>query len=208
MIDTSEAGRFYFLLPLIPDVYSPAIRIFRGVIRPCYVIPARLGVGSVYSEGSEKVCKRHRELMGIRAALQLMGKVWTCVRQSQNPCDLEKQMALAQDLTERPYAALSHIKASGIIGTKGGLVYPSDYLRSVMALAHWGALWKVRNRMKKAGKLTDSPGGWAFNESAKLMNDLCREAFPDAEAWGWVDFTGTALKGLIDRNFLDPKISR
>ncbi len=208
MIDTPEAGRFYFLLPLPPDVYSPAIRIFRGVIRPCYVIPARLGAESIYSEDSEKVCKRRRELMGIRAALQLMGNVWTGVLESQSPCDLKKQMALAQDLTDRPYAALSYIKMSGVIGTRGGLKYPSDYLRNVMALAHWGGLWKVRNRMKKAGKFTDFPGGWAFDESANLINDLCREAFPDAEAWGWVDFTGPALKSLIDRNLFDPKIRR
>ena len=209
MIDTPEDGRFY-LLPLVNhEVYNPAIRVHVGGMRPCFVVPSLLlSRGGMYSQGGRKVVGKRRELEGIRASLNLMGKVWTCILESQSPCDLKKQEALAQDLTSRPYAALSHIKTSGAIGTKGGLVHASDYFRNVMALAHWGGLWMLRNRMKKAGKLTDSPGGWAFNESAKLMNDLCRKACPDVDAWGWVDFTGTALKSLIDRHFLDPKIRR
>lgn len=208
MIDTPDAGRFYLLPPVPPEVYSPALRIFRGVIRPCYVVAANLGGGSIYSEGSHEVCKGRRELLGIRAALELMGKVWAGILESKSPCDLKRQMDIAHDLAERPNAALSYVKESGVIGTKGGLVYASDYYRNVMALAHWGALFKLRNRMKKAGKLTDSPDGWAFDEAAKLMNAVCREACPDAVAWRWVDFTGTALKGLIDRNLLSPKIPR
>ena len=208
MIDSTNDGRFYFLPPLLPETYSPAIRVYRGVIRPCYVNPSLLGEGIVYSEGSQAVCKRSRELQGIRAALELMGKVWAGILKSKMPCDMKRQMDIASDLTERPNAALSYIKESGVLGTKGGLKYATDYYRNVMALAYWGALFKLRNRMKKAGKLTDSPGGWAYNEAANLMNALCRESCPDTVGWGHVDFTGNALKGLIDRALLDPKIVR
>lgn len=203
MIDTPEGERYYFLAPVPPGIYSPAIGIMRGVIRPCYVIPDRLGSGSVYSEGSLKVCKRLRELLGIRAALGIMAKVWRGVLVTHpGACDdLPRQERLAKALTGSPEAAFALIEKSGVLGTAGMPMTAPDYVRNVLALAHWKAIWQLRNRRNEK-----TPGGLCWEAAAAMMNQVCHEAFPDWQERQWKDFTASTLKSLMDRHLLDPAV--
>ncbi len=207
MIDAPDGGRFFFALPVHPTVYNPSIAVIRGVIRPAYVIPSHLGVRSVYSEGSARVCKKHREMAGIRAALGILVRVWNGVIENHpGACDdVSKQGRLAQCLTGSPEAAFAMIEKSGVLGNEGLPKYAPDLVRNVLALAHWGAIWQLRHKGK--GRLLDGsvkPGGLHWSAAAAVMNQLCAEAFPDIEIRQWKDFTGTTLKGLMDRYLLDP----
>lgn len=203
MIDTPEAGRFYFIPPVPPGVYSPAIRLFRGVIRPCYVIPSQLGSGSVYSEGKERVCKRLRELQGIREALGMMVELWQGVLDSHPGAhdDLPKQERLAKCLVGPPEAAFALIEKSGILGRADMPKKAPDLIRNVMALAHWKAIWQIRKRRRNS-----DPGGLAWDAAAALVNEICHEAFPDWQDREWRDFTGNTLKSFADRHCLDPRV--
>ena len=205
MIDTPTGERYYFIAPVPPGIYSPAICLIRGVLRQCYVIPGRLGIGSVYSEGSERVWKRHVELKGIHAALQIMTKLWEGVLKFHpGACDdLPQQERLAKSLTGPPEAAFALIEKSGTLGTDGMPSKASNLYRNVMALAHWKVIWSIRKCRRES-----DPGGLAWNAAATMMNRICHEAFPDRKDRQWEDFTASTLKSLADRYCLDPAVMR
>lgn len=210
IIDTADGDRYYFLAPVLPSVCNPAIAISQGEIRPCFdVIPERLGAGSIYAEGSLKVCTRHRELVGIRAALGMMEQVWSGVLRTHPGAidDMVRQKHLARSLTGPADASFSLIEKSGSLG-KAGVPKKAEYfLRNVMALAHWKLIWQLR----KIGKGTlpggkRVPGGVQWKMGAALINAICYKTFSDWPKSQMKEFTARSLEDLAERHGLPWKV--
>lgn len=221
IIDSPDGVRQYFIPPVRAGSYNPTIAVFSSdpksvshrarhgikarAIRPAYVIPDRLGVGSIYGEGSREVSKRYRELLGFRAALEIMGAVWLGLLDAHSAHDdIDTQREIAEALTGPPLAAFAMIEKSGKLGRDLVPKRAADFVRNVLALAHWKAVWSLRNPRK--GTMADGspmPGGIAFKEAAEFLNAICDEAFSDlVERKEWKRFTAQNLQALADRHGL------
>jgi hypothetical protein len=201
MIDTPEDGRLYLRYPLVSFNYNPAICVFGGRIVPCYVNPDSLNGANVFSHGSEAVCKRHRELLGIRVALEIMWEVWQGLLDKHGAAnEIGLQIDIVETLRGPSLGAFAMIEKSGKLGSNGVPQKASDYLRNVMAFAHWGAIWKLRkpgkSRLANGGR---KPGKIHWEYSAFLINQICGKSFPDLNKRQWTAFTGSTLSKLIER---------
>jgi len=200
MIDTPEDGSFYLLPPVNLDGYNPAIRVHAGEIFPCYVVPSR--IGGVFSQGGRQAVRRWRELEGIQHALEIMGAVWSGLLKSYPGAsdDLARQKNLAEGLMGPPDISFALIEKSGARGKSRVPKKAAFIQRNVMALAHWGAIWEIREVAKS--KTVDGgprPGAIHWKEAAALMNRICHEKMPESRGAQWTGFTPRSLEKLADR---------
>lgn len=144
MFETVDGGRVYMLCPVPPQVLRPALICRSGRIQIGYVVAGTLGKNTIYSEGSEATVRRHPSTHGFYEALNMMDMVWDAITSHRGPLDLAGEKRIADSL-KVPETLLSYIEGSKVSGKKGGFRSGLDYLRNVVALAHWFIVVSIRD---------------------------------------------------------------